>query len=375
MDNQISDPGRREAMKRTLAAAVGTAGYAAWPAAHAADSLKIGYLPVNVMLPLYSEKARFWSDAGLDVELFRAQGGPAILQALLAGAIPVGDIGIAPAVVAASRKLPLYFLTMASVCTPDHPLDRIMVRKDSPIKHFRDLKGKTLAIVQKGTQPDAALVAAEKVYGLKKSDINLLPVPYPNMAQVLDQKQVDAIYPFPPADTMAEVQFEARTIAETTDFIPYVGFTTLAVRRDYADANPAIIRKLVKGAILGQRWINNNAKDALAVANAALNIPPPIAGRVRSAYWSLNALPVMANVWHFYELQVAGGIIQPVPDVEAMMKSYFVDPVLKFTLPAAQELGMLPDPVVKRMLTASYPMLKNPAEAYHMAWDKELLKG
>src|SRR5207253_3110014 len=74
----------------------------------AADNVRIGYLPVNVMLPVYSEKAGFWKDAGLNIELYRAQGGPAILQALLTGDVPVGDVGVAPAIVAASRGLPFY---------------------------------------------------------------------------------------------------------------------------------------------------------------------------------------------------------------------------------------------------------------------------
>lgn len=342
--------------------------------ARAADKVRIGYLPVNVMLPVYSEKAGFWKDAGLDIELYRAPGGPAILQALLSGDVPVGDVGVAPAVVAASRGLPFYFLTLASVSTPEHPLDRIMVRKDSPIKIFQDLRGKTLAINQKGTQPDAALGAAEKVFGIRKSEINIVPVPYPNMPQVLSQGQVDAIYPFPPADTIAEVSFGARTLVETTDFIPYIGFTTLAVRRDFADANPAVIKKLVKGAIVGQRWINDRPTESRRVANEFLGIPADIGAKVRTAYWARNALPVMANVWHLYELLVTGGIIKPSDDAQRMMQSYFIDPVLKFTLPALEELGVQPDPVVKKMLNASYPLLQKPVQEYHSKWDKELLR-
>lgn len=372
--------GMKKVARRTFIARAAQAGMAAvaFPflnlgVARGAEKVRIGYLPVNVMLPVYSEKGDFWKSAGLDVELFRAQGGPAILQALLTGDIPLGDIGVAPAIVAASRGLPFYYLTLASVCTPDHPLDRIMVKKDSPIKKFQDLRGKTLAINQKGTQPDAVLGAAEKVFGIPKSEINLVPVPYPNMPQVLAQGQVDAIYPFPPADTVAEQQ-GARTIAETTDLVPYIGFTTLAVRRDYADANPTVIKKLIKGAIAGQRWIDDHPKDALSAANAFLKIAPDIGANVRMAYWARNALPVMANVWHLYELQVAGGIIKPSPDPARMMQSYFVDPVLKFTLPALEEIGMQADPVIKKMLNASYPLLPKPAAEYQAKWEKDLAR-
>lgn len=375
MDVSIKKISRRtfigKSAKAGLAAAAGP--FLNLGIARAADKVRIGYLPVNVMLPVYAEKGGFWRTAGLDVELFRAQGGPAILQALLSGDVPVGDIGVAPAVIAASRGLPFYFLTLASVCTPEHPLDRIMVRNDSPVKTFRDLRGKTLAINQKGTQPDAVLGAADKVFGIRKSEINIVPIPYPNMPQVLAQGQVDAIYPFPPSDTIAEVQ-GARTIAETTDLVPYIGFTTLAVRRDFADENPALIKKLIKGAIVGQRWINDHPKESRQAGNEFLGISPDIGAKVRTAYWARNALPVMANVWHLYELQVAGGIIKRSDDALKMMQSYFIDPVLKFTLPALDEVGMQSDPVIKHMLSASYPLLPKPTQEYLSKWDKDLLR-
>ncbi len=342
--------------------------------ARAADPIKIGYLPVNVMLPVYSDRAGFWKEAGLNIELYRAQGGPAILQALTSGDVPIGDVGIGPAILSAGRGLPFYFLTLASVMTPDHPLDRIMVKKDSPIRTFKDLKGKTLAIPQKGTQPDAALGAAAKVFGLAKSEINLVPIPYPNMPQVLEQGQVDAIYPFPPSDTIAEVSFGARTIAETSDFIPYVGFTTLAVRRDFADSNPQIIERLVRGAITGQRWINDNPAISKQAANDFLKIPAEVGPKVRTAYWARNAMPSMANVWHLYELLVAGEIMKPIENAEKMLESYFLEPALKFTLPVLEKLGVQPDPTYKKMLAASYPLLKKPVESYLTKWDKDFMR-
>jgi NitT/TauT family transport system substrate-binding protein len=342
--------------------------------ARAQEKVRIGYLPVNVMLPVFSERAGFWKQVGLDVELYRAQGGPAILQALASGDVPVGDVGIGPAIISASRGFPFYFLTLASLSTPSHPLDRIMVREDSPIRTFQDLRGKTLAINQKGTQPDATLGAVESVFGVKKSEITIVPVPYPNMPQVLAQGQVDAIYPFPPADTVAEVKFRARTIVNTTDFIPYLGYTTLAVRRDFADSNPQVVKKLVKGAIAGQRWINDKPQESLQAANDFLKIPEDVGPKVRPAYWARNALPVMATVWHLYQLQVAGEIMKPIEDAEKVLNAYFVEPAKKFTLPAIEEIGIQPDPVIKQMLAAKFPLLPKPVEAYHTEWDKQILK-
>ena len=342
--------------------------------AQASSKLTIGYLPVNVDLPTFKEVVELWKTEGLNIELYRAQGGPAILQALASGDVPVGDVGMAPAVVAATRGLPFYYLTLSAVSTPKFPLDRIMVLPDSPIKKFEDLKGKTLAINQIGTMPDASLSAAHKTFGISKADIKLVPIPYPNMPQVLEQKQVDAIFPFPPADAVAEVRNNARTVIDATALIPYLGYTTIAVRRDFADANPDTVKRIIKGTIKGQRWITDNIDKARDSTNEFLQIPPDVRSKVRMAYFTRNGLSVLANAWHVYYVMLEGNIIKPPDDPAKMMNEYFVEPAKKFVLPALAEIGMQPDPVIKEMLRGAYPLLPKPAESYHTEWDKELLK-
>jgi NitT/TauT family transport system substrate-binding protein len=335
--------------------------------------VSIGYLPVNVELAVYSDRINFWKEEGLDVQFVRADGGPAILQAVATGDLPIGDFGLAPAIVSATRGFPFYFLTLMTIAAPDHPLDRIMVLADSPLKNFQDLSGKTLAINQLGTMPDAALGAAGKVFGLAKEKIKLVPIPYPNMPQVLAQKQVDAIYPFPPGDSIAEVRFNARTLTETKDFIPYLGFTTLGIHRDFAHRNPETVKKIVKGAVKTDRWIGSNQDEARNAANKFLNIPEDVRNKVRMPYFATNGLSVMSNAWHIYYLLVAGGVVTPVDDPDKMMNEYFIEPTKRFTLPAVEELGILPDAVVSKMLHASYPMLPKPVEEYYAPWDQRFL--
>ena len=67
-------------------------------------------------------------------------------------------------------------------------------------------------------------------------------------------------------------------MVETVDFIPYLGFSGIAVHRDFADRNPDAIKRLVKGAIRLQRWIDDNAAQARQTSNKALEIPDNISG-------------------------------------------------------------------------------------------------
>jgi ABC-type nitrate/sulfonate/bicarbonate transport system substrate-binding protein len=58
------------------------------------------------------------------------------------------------------------------------------------------------------------------------------------MPDALAQGLVDAIFAVPPNDTVAEQRYKARTIADASELVPYSGLTTLAVKRDFAEAHP-----------------------------------------------------------------------------------------------------------------------------------------
>jgi ABC-type nitrate/sulfonate/bicarbonate transport system substrate-binding protein len=79
---------------------------------------------------------------------------------------------------------------------------------------------------------------------ISKQDIKLVPMLAPNMPDALAQGLVDAIFAIPPAGTVAERKYHARTIANATELVTYAGLSTFALRRDFADANPETARKL-----------------------------------------------------------------------------------------------------------------------------------
>ena len=155
--------------------------------------------------------------------------------------------------------------TMVGV-TRDRTYTRIMVRGDSPIKKIEDLKGKKLAIHQRGTMEDLSLGAVAKSFDIKKEDINITFVPFPNQPQALAQGLVDAIYTVPPFDAIMARRLGGRTLAVTSDFVPYLGYPTLAVRRDFTEQYPEAVDKLVRGWIKTLRWIRQNTDEARELA-------------------------------------------------------------------------------------------------------------
>jgi len=338
------------------------------------EKIVIGQLPFNTEVTIYADAIGQFREDGLSIEVLKAVGGPAVVQALAAGSIPVGDIGVGPALIAAARKLPLISPALGGIGTPKYPFARIMVREDSPIRSVADLKGKRLAVHQRGAMEDLVLPALKATHGVGVEDVEIALVPAPNQPQVLAEKQVDAIFVNPPIDTTAERKFKARTLINVADFVPYIGYGTLTFRQDFVDTYPDAAKRLMKAWIRTCRWIDDNQAEANAVAGTALGIDEQLRPHLRLPYFARNGLAVLPNVWHIYHMLVLNKVLDPIDDAARLIEQSVVEPAKRIGLPALAEVGQQADPEVSAMLRGPYPLLPKPVEAYYSDWEHALLR-
>jgi hypothetical protein len=194
------------------------------------------------------------------------------------------------------------------------------------------------------------------------------------MPDALARGLVDAIFAIPPADTVAERKYKARTIANATELVPYAGLGTLVLRRDFADSNPEAARKLYRACIRFARWIDDNSAEARKVVAMNLGLPADLAGQMRIPLFARNGLPVMPNVWNLYEILVKSKTIDPHPNPAGLFNEAIVEPTKRFTLPGSKELGLEPDPEIDNMLRGDYPFLPKPTANYYADWERRLFK-
>jgi hypothetical protein len=226
------------------------------------------------------------------------------------------------------------------------------------------LEGKKLAFLGPGTVPDMMLDALPMKSRIRKDDIQLVPMPPPTMPEARAQGLVDAIFAIPPGGT----------IANATELVPYVGLTTVAIRRDFAETNPEATSRLLRAYIRLSRWAGGNEAEARKTMGKNLGLPDDLAARARIPLFSRNCLPVMPNVWNLHEMLVRNKTIDAHPDPAKLFDAAIVEPTKRFTLPAAEALGLLPDPDIDVMLKGDYPFLPKPALNYYADWERRQLK-
>ena len=353
-----------------VASALSTIGIPARGRTQAAPRLTLGGIPFNISTPIYAEATDAWKAEGLDVDVQIFQAGPMVLEGILANSLPAGDAGYIPALHRIVRGAPLIFCAADGYATKDHPWDRLLVRADSPYHSLKDLAGKSIGVVARGTVQDILLGVAAKVNGMKKSDFQIVVVPTAAMPVALKEKQIDAVYTNSPSDVVMELQGIARHLLDTTDFLPYMTYGGLIVSERWAEQNPQQAIKLIKGWISAGRWINANGAEARAVATRALKLQPDVGAKQRIVRWPMNGRPMMPNLWMTYNMMIEIDAIKPVVDPKGMMLRHFVEPTLKYTNAALRELGELPDPETERLAKSSLPYLDGSIEQYLGPWER-----
>lgn len=336
-----------------------------------AQKIKIGMLPLNHNTAMYAQELGLFKKYGLDVEVTIFQSGPAEVQAILSGEYVAGSFGPIPALNLASQGREFYYLAMDGYHTPQNPAAAIMIRPDdTSIKSFADLKGKSVAQLGAGTLTYMRLFTAADKYKMKRDDFREVFVPFAQLGQLLASKQVDAIYTFPPYDTLIAKAGQGRILVDDTDWTPYAVASFLGVSKGWADKNPDAVTKLVKVWIEAGRWVNDNPVAARKIAGRVLNLTDDVAAKMRMLYWPTNGYQMIPSIWDHYNMMVKTGQLKPVADPAKLIETYWIEPAQRFITPAVRELGAKPDPVTAAMLKLSLPYIEGDPAKYLAPWEK-----
>ena len=353
-----------------LAAAACALVFASTIAVHA-ETIKIGVMPVINQNDFVADQVGFYKKNGLDVDVKLFQTGPAAIQGLLSGDLQAVEAGGSPMLNLASQGVPVYFLVSGGVNTPTHPAGAIMIRpNDSSIKSFADLKGKKLATLPKGTITNLWISNAVSRYGMKLSDLTEVPAPFPQMGSLLASKQVDAIYTWPPFNTITEQAGQGRVLVNDVKWNPYAVINAMIVRKDWADKNPDLVRKLVKSSIEADRWMDDHPNKARAVIGKRLGLSPSVYHKMRMFYFPRNGYQIMPSIWDFYYLMIKTGELQPFSNPNAVFQKYWYGPARRFITPALNKLGRENDPTIKALLKIKLQNLHGKMSDYLAPWER-----
>lgn len=233
----------------------------------AVDKIKVGVIPIVDVAPIYLGKAQgFFSKRNIDVTLEQAQGGAAIVPAVVSGQYQFGFSNVVSLMLAQAQNVPIKAVANGNNATADPKKDfGMLVVKDPAITTAKDLEGKTVATNTLKNIVDTSVKEIVKQAGGDSSKVKFVELGFPDMAAALDAGRVQGIFVVEPflsaalakgwhtVGSFAEVQpnltisayfTSQQEIAKNADLVSRF---TDAMKESlaYADAHPDAVRQIV----------------------------------------------------------------------------------------------------------------------------------
>jgi NitT/TauT family transport system substrate-binding protein len=204
-------------------------------------------------------KKGFFKAEGLSVVDKKFSSGVDARNAMVAGAVDIGTVGVTPFLVGASRG---EISALAAVCYAGKTA-MVMARAGSGIKTVADLRGKRIAsqvgstldgVFKKQIAPEARLTA---------SDYQIVNMKFNDQLSALAAGSVDAMLNLEPFCSIAEDQKIAVMLTDyyKYDLIPNM----LAVNRPFAEKHPDTCVAFLRGWLRAVDVFNKSLDDAVEV--------------------------------------------------------------------------------------------------------------
>lgn len=222
------------------------------PATTAADgdpaaeltAITVGVLPIVDTAPIWlGVEEGIFAEHGLDVELAVAQGGAAVVPAVVAGEYQFGFSNVTSLLLAESRGLPLRLVAPGSFTTgdPDADIAAVVTQPGSGITSPADLAGRTVAVNTLGNIGESTVRKVVEDAGGDPAAVRFVELGFPDMPAAVAGGRVDAAWVNEPFLTITRdqgAQVVSHTFAEVDPEMLIAAYFTSA---EYAASDPGTV--------------------------------------------------------------------------------------------------------------------------------------
>jgi NitT/TauT family transport system substrate-binding protein len=263
---------RRQLLRGAIAAVVPFGLFSSSCTAEKQQPLQVGGLPVtcNLTLPVAcvaKAASNAHAPAGnqrFEYEFSKYSGWPEIKESLMAGRIQAGYM-LAPLVMdLADNRIPVKIVSLGHRSGAV-----IMVRTDSPYRHFRQLAGKRIAVPSRFAVDYLFLKRMLAQESMTTDDVQIVEMAPPDMPAALYANAVDAYCTGEPFGASAQRAGYARPLRMTRDEWPKYICCVLTVREELIDQQRAMVQDLVNLVLGAGVWLDaqqGNRDKAVAIA-------------------------------------------------------------------------------------------------------------
>jgi NitT/TauT family transport system substrate-binding protein len=251
----------------------------------------VGVIPIVDVAPIYlGDEQGFFEERGIELELVQAQGGAAIVPAVLSGEYQFGFSNVTSLLLAKSRNLPLKVVAAGNSTTgdPKDDIGALLVPADSPIQTPADLDGKTVAINTAKNISDTVVRESARKAGGDPASIRFTELGFPDMPAAIAAERVDAAFVLEPFKSVA-LQAGAREIsapyADTAEDLLIAAYFT---SEQTLAEDPELVERFTEAMNESLEYAAANEEEARQVLTTYTRIDAALIPELTLPTWSTD---------------------------------------------------------------------------------------
>lgn len=284
------------------------------------DKVNVGVIAILDVAPIYlGEQKGFFTNRGIDLTLTTAQGGAAIVPAVVSGQYQFGFSNVVSLLLAQSRGLPLKVVSNGNNSTGVDGKDfgSVLVKGDSPIRGAADLPGHSIAVNTLQNIVDTTVRASVRQAGGDPKALRFVELPFPDMPAALQSGKVDAAFMVEPFQSAARAQ-GARSVASS--YVDAAADLTVAVyftSTQLTGSDPDLVRRFTEAMKESLAYANSHPDEARAVIGTYTKITPEVIAQVTLPTWPADIN--RQSVQTLADLAVQDGLLAKPADLNALL--------------------------------------------------------
>lgn len=266
----------------------------------AQDKIRLGILPFSESLgTVMADKLGYFKAEGIEVELTKYNSGAQGVPLLHAGKLDIIFSNTIATLLAMEQGMDATFVAPGAVVRTQRPdTTAALMALKGTIKTPKDFEGKRIAVNVINSSLWMYIHAYLEKHGVDRSKVRFVEIPFPQMADPLLNKQVDAVAVSEPFASVLLDTGNVDAIAYPyIDAQPNGDITQYLALTEWVKKNQGLAQRFNRAITKGNEYVNNSANNAaVREANVAFtSLSPALKDRV--------LLPKMGPVVNHEELQ------------------------------------------------------------------------
>jgi NitT/TauT family transport system substrate-binding protein len=239
------------------------------------DQVTIGLIPIVDVAPIYlGIDQGFFADQDIELTIELAQGGAAIVPAVMSGQYQFGFSNVVSMMVASSTGLPVRLVGPGVRSTSEQGADfnGVAVRGDSPIRTAADLEGKTVGVNTLNNICGVSINESVRKAGGDPSLLKYVELPPPDMPAALDAGRIDATCMSEPF-LSGYLARGGRTVASSyTDVAPDADIGVYFSSEELLQSDPDLVKRFTAALAESEAYAQEHPEETRATATTYTNL-------------------------------------------------------------------------------------------------------